>query len=89
MGSEMCIRDSLPPGPIANPGKDALLAAMKPAKTDYLFFVSQNDGTHVFSEDYKSHELAVKRFQQNAKAREGHSWRELKGKEAKEKKQAP
>lgn len=79
----------LPPGPIANPGKDALLAAMKPAKTEYLFFVSQNDGTHVFSEDYKSHELAVKRFQQNAKAREGHSWRELKGKEAKDKKQAP
>lgn len=79
----------LPPGPIANPGKDALLAAMKPAKTNYLFFVSQNDGTHVFSEDYKAHEQAVKRFQLNAKAREGHSWRELKGKENKDKKQAP
>jgi UPF0755 protein len=80
----------LPPGPIANPGREALMAAMNPAQSSYLFFVSQNDGTHVFSEDYKSHERAVKQFQVNAKAREGHSWRELKNKNTKEnKKQAP
>ncbi len=53
----------LPPGPIANPGADSLLAALAPAKTDYLYFVSRNDGTHQFSKDYRSHEIAVNRFQ--------------------------
>lgn len=72
----------LPPGPIANPGKEALLAAVKPQESQYLFFVSQNDGTHVFSEDYKAHERAVKKFQLDRKAREGKSWRDLKKKEA-------
>ena len=67
----------LPPGPIANPGKEALLAAVKPATSNYLFFVSQNDGTHVFSEDYSGHNKAVQRFQLDRKAREGRSWREL------------
>jgi UPF0755 protein len=68
---------ALPPGPIANPGKEALLAAVKPASSGYLFFVSQNDGTHVFSEDYSSHNNAVKRFQLDRKARDGKSWRDL------------
>ncbi len=67
----------LPPGPIANPGKAALEAAVKPEKTEYLFFVSQNDGTHVFSADYSTHEKAVKKFQVDRKAREGKSWRDL------------
>ena len=39
----------LPPGPIANPGADALRAVVEPADSDYLFFVSRNDGSHVFS----------------------------------------
>ncbi|HWU42748.1 MAG TPA: endolytic transglycosylase MltG, partial [Bdellovibrio sp.] len=73
--------DGLPPTPIANPGREALLAAVKPAHSNYLFFVSKNDGTHIFSEDYKAHEKAVRSFQINAKAREGHSWRELKNRE--------
>ncbi|UXR65620.1 endolytic transglycosylase MltG [Bdellovibrio bacteriovorus] len=67
----------LPPGPIANPGREALLAAVKPQESQYLFFVSQNDGTHVFSEDYKGHQRAVQRFQLDRKAREGKSWRDL------------
>jgi UPF0755 protein len=67
----------LPPGPIANPGKSALEAAVKPEKTEFLFFVSQNDGTHVFSADYNAHSQAVKKFQLNRKAREGKSWRDL------------
>lgn len=67
----------LPPGPIANPGREAILAAVKPQESDYLFFVSQNDGTHVFSEDYKGHQRAVQRFQLDRKAREGKSWRDL------------
>lgn len=74
--------DGLPPTPIANPGREALLAAVKPAASNYIFFVSKNDGTHVFSEDYKAHQKAVQSFQINAKAREGHSWRDLKKKEA-------
>ncbi len=69
---------ALPPGPISNPGKDALLAAVKPAKSNYLYFVSQNNGTHVFSEDYKGHLKAVQKFQLDPKAREGKSWRDLK-----------
>lgn len=67
----------LPPGPIANPGKEALLAALNPAKTDYLFFVSKNDGTHVFSENLQQHNRAVQQFQMDAKARANKSWRDL------------
>ncbi|AFX99831.1 endolytic transglycosylase MltG [Bdellovibrio bacteriovorus] len=67
----------LPPGPIANPGREAILAAVKPQESQYLFFVSQNDGTHVFSEDYKGHQRAVQKFQLDRKAREGKSWRDL------------
>jgi UPF0755 protein len=73
--------EGLPPTPISNPGKEALLATVKPAKTPYFYFVSKKYGTHIFSEEYKDHQKAVQSFQLNAKAREGHSWRELKGKE--------
>lgn len=67
----------LPLGPIANPGLEALKAAVAPAQSDYLYFVSRNDGTHVFSSTYEKHNSAVKSFQQNAKARRGKSWRDL------------
>ena len=53
----------LPPGPIANPGVEALRAVVNPAESDYLFFVSRNDGTHVFSKTYREHVLAVNEFQ--------------------------
>ena len=53
----------LPPGPIANPGADALRAVVDPAETDYLFFVSRNDGTHVFSKTYSEHVRAVDQYQ--------------------------
>lgn len=68
---------NLPPGPIANPGLAALIAAVKPAKSEFLFFVSRNDGTHVFSRDYGQHKTAVGDYQLNRKAREGKSWRDL------------
>lgn len=71
------MKSGLPPGPISNPGFEALKAAVNPAITDFLFFVSQNDGTHIFSESYEKHNQAVRRFQQNRKAREGKSWRDL------------
>ncbi len=53
----------LPPGPIANPGRDAILAALYPAEVPYLYFVSRNDGTHLFSSSYKEHNQAVWKYQ--------------------------
>lgn len=45
----------LPPGPISNPGKPSLLAAMHPSNTDYLYFVSDNQGHHRFSSTPEEH----------------------------------
>lgn len=53
----------LPPGPIANPGQASILAALNPADSDYLFFVSRNDGSHIFSTNYRDHSRAVQRYQ--------------------------
>jgi len=53
----------LPPGPIANPGRAALEAALFPAQTEYLFFVSKKDGTHYFSSNIKDHTRAVRKYQ--------------------------
>ncbi len=49
----------LPPGPIANPGRSALLAAMHPADTDYLYFVSDNQGHHRFAKTLEEHSRNV------------------------------
>jgi UPF0755 protein len=67
----------LPPGPITNPGKLALIAALNPEQSEFLYFVSQNDGTHVFTKTYNDHINAVKKFQMNPAARAGKSWRDL------------
>jgi UPF0755 protein len=67
----------LPPGPIANPSREALIASIKPAESEYLFFVSKNEGRHTFSKDYRAHLAAVKKFQLDPKAREGKSWRHM------------
>lgn len=53
----------LPPGPIASPGIAALRAALSPIDCDDLFFVSRNDGTHVFCPDLKCHQANVQRWQ--------------------------
>jgi UPF0755 protein len=45
----------LPPGPICSPGRASLEAALHPADTDYLFFVSNGDGSHTFSETFRGH----------------------------------
>jgi UPF0755 protein len=59
----------LPPGPIANPGAAALRAAVAPASSSYLYFVSRNDGTHEFSSSYAEHSAAVDRFQKKGRVR--------------------
>ena len=57
----------LPPGPIASPGREALRAVVQPAESDYLFFVSRNDGTHVFSRTYTEHARAVDKYQRRGR----------------------
>jgi UPF0755 protein len=60
-------RRGLPPGPIANPGEQSILAAVRPADVKYLYFVARNDGTHKFSEGYQEHLRAVRKYQKNRK----------------------
>lgn len=67
----------LPLGPIANPSLKAIEAVLKPKDHDYIYFVSKNDGTHVFTSTYKEHNKAVDYWQRNRKNRTGRSWRDL------------
>jgi UPF0755 protein len=67
----------LPIGPIGNPGKEAIDAALNPSQSTYLFFVSHNDGTHEFTKNFQDHQRAVHKFQLDPKARIGKSWRDL------------
>lgn len=55
----------LPPGPIASPGRAAILAVLEPLAVKDLYFVSRNDGTHEFNESLKQHEQAVSRYQRS------------------------
>jgi len=55
--------EGLPPGPIASPGEASLRAALHPLPCQDLFFVSRNDGTHVFCPDLRCHAAAVQKWQ--------------------------
>jgi len=57
----------LPPGPIANPGRTALVAAMNPTPTDYLYFVANNKGGHNFAKTLDEHNRNVTKYRQGQK----------------------
>jgi UPF0755 protein len=61
----------LPPGPIANPGSSALLAALHPADVPYLYFVAREDGSHEFNTTLADHNRAVNRYQRVRRAHAG------------------
>lgn len=56
------LHKGLPPGPICNPGIDAIKAAVDPAPVDYLYFVAKGDGTHHFSRTLAEHDRAIQRY---------------------------
>jgi UPF0755 protein len=60
------LHPGLPPGPIANPGRGALHAAMHPAQTEYFFFVSDNQGHHRFASTAAEHSRNVARYRRDA-----------------------
>jgi UPF0755 protein len=62
------IHRGLPPGPIANPGRESLRAVLDPANTDYLYFVSKNDGSHHFSSTLEEHSKAVFKYQKGGRS---------------------
>jgi UPF0755 protein len=53
------VHAGLPPGPIANPGLDSILAVLRPAQTDYLYFVARPNGSHAFAATLEEHQRNV------------------------------
>jgi UPF0755 protein len=53
----------LPPGPIANPGLDTIQSVIRPAQTEFLYFVAKGDGSHVFAETLEEHLANVELYQ--------------------------
>ena len=59
------VNRGLPPGPISNPGRRSLDAALSPARTDDLYFVVNGPGRHAFSTNARDHERAVQRYRRD------------------------
>ena len=60
---------SLPPGPIASPGIDSIIAALRPEKTNYLYFVAIGDGKHHFSKTLSEHNRMVRKMRRASRNR--------------------
>ena len=56
------LKKGLPPGPINNPGMNAILAALYPEEHKFLYFVAKGDGSHVFAENYEQHKKNVEQY---------------------------
>jgi len=65
------IISGLPPGPIGNPGAEAIEAVLQPAATGYYYFVAKNDGTHHFSKSLDEHNRAVQFYLKGGAPRAG------------------
>lgn len=61
---------ALPAGPICNPGQKAMEAVLRPAATDFFYFVSRNNGSHQFSKNLSEHNQAVQEYQRRKKSSE-------------------
>ena len=59
----------LPPGPIANPGRDSIAAVLNPAPTDAIYFVADGTGGHIFADTFEQHQANVKRWYAIRRAR--------------------
>jgi UPF0755 protein len=62
------LHQGLPPGPINNPGRSAILAALYPSKHDYLYFVATGIGGHHFAKSYSEHEKNINSYRRAIRA---------------------
>lgn len=65
------LHKGLPPGPIASPGLPSLLAALRPARHDYLYYVAAPDRTHIFTRTLEEHNAAIARLRKRRAAGQG------------------
>jgi UPF0755 protein len=63
--------NGLPPTPIANPGEEAIKAVLNPPRSEYLFFVADGTGGHVFARTYQEHLLNVTRWREIERRKAG------------------
>ena len=61
-GYNTYVRKGLPQGPIANPGREAIAAVLNPESHDFLYFVADGTGGHVFAETYPAHQANVDKW---------------------------